>query len=147
MDGWDKVNQKNRDVLIKYLICFGVALLITLTVFWIKGFFTDNVAVNFQILSDGFTVSGLLLTLFAGLLFVSGEGALLGISYILRNVVLTFIPMGRKNHETYAQYCKRKLGQIKKPGDYCILVTGLSFLLIGIVFTVIWYTKFYNMYG
>jgi hypothetical protein len=141
------VNQKNRDLLIKYLICFGVASLITLTVFWIKGFFTDNVAVNIQILSDGFTVAGLLLTLFAGLLFVSGEGALLGISYILRNVVLTFIPMGRKNHETYAKYRERKLGQIKNPGDHCILVTGLSFLLVGIVFTVIWYTKFYNMYG
>ena len=139
------MKQENKQRLIKYLVCFTVASLITLAVFWIKGFFTDSIAVNIQILSDGFSVSGLLLTLFAGMLFISSEGALVGIAFVLRNAVLTFIPMGRKMHESYAQYRERKIGGIKKQGDHCILFTGLFFLLIGVLFTVIWYVRFYQM--
>jgi len=84
------------------------------------------------------------MTLFAGMMFISGEGALIGIGFVLRNAFLTFIPMGRKKQELYAQYRERKLKEIKKSSDHCILITGLTFLLIGIIFTVIWYAKFYN---
>ena len=139
------MKQETKSLLIKYGVCFGIASLITLSVFWMKGFFTDSIAVNIQILSDGFVVSGLLLTLFAGLLFVSGEGALLGISFVLRNVALTFVPMGRARHETYAQYRERKLGNVAKPGDHSLIFTGLLFLAVGVVFTVIWYVNFYDI--
>jgi hypothetical protein len=84
------------------------------------------------------------MTLFAGMMYVSSEGALIGIGFVLRNVVLAFIPMGRARHEKYADYRDRKLSEAKKPGLSSILVTGLSFLLIGVVLTVIWYVKFYN---
>lgn len=128
----------------KYAICFGVEALIAFLVIWSKGFFTQDTAVNIQILSDAFFVSGILMTLFAGMLYVSGEGALLGIGFVLRNVVLAFIPMGRAKHERYADYRARKLSEAKMQNDSCILVTGLFFLLIGVIFTVIWYVKFYN---
>ena len=128
-----------------YAICVGIELIIAFLVVWSKGFFTQSAAVNIQILSDAFFVSGILMTLFAGLLFVSGEGALVGISFVLRNVVLTFLPMGRARQERYADYRARKLSEAKKRNDRCILVTGLVFLFIGIVFTVIWYTVFYNL--
>ena len=85
------------------------------------------------------------MTLLAGLLFVSSEGALLGIGFILRNVVLAFIPMGRAKQERYADYRERKLSEAKKNNDKCILFTGLFFLAIGTVFTVIWYVNFYNV--
>lgn len=139
------MKQENQGLFKKYIICFCIASIITFIVFWIKGFFTDSIAVNIQILSDGFFVSGAMLTLFAGMMFISGEGALLGISFVLRNVVQAFVPMGRKYHETYAKYRERKLGKIKKSTDNCILVTGLIFLAIGIIFTVIWYMSFYNV--
>jgi len=138
------VKDENKALLIKYAICFGVASAITFIVFWIKGFFTDTLSVNIQILSDGFFVSGILLTMFAGMLYVSGEGALIGISFVLRNIVLAFIPMGRKHHEFYAEYRERKLKAMKKSSDHCILMTGLFFLLIGVILTVIWYANFYN---
>jgi len=139
------VKQEKKAILTKYGICFGVATLITVIVFWMKGFFTDSLAVNVQILSDGFSVSGILLLLFAGMMFISGEGALIGIGFVLRNIVQAFLPMGRKNHEFYAQYRERKLAEIKKSNDHCILVTGFVFLLIGIIFTAVWYVKFYNV--
>ena len=139
------MKQDKKELFIKYIICFSTATLMTLIVFWIKGFFTDNLAKNMQILSDGFVVSGLLLLLFAGMMFISGEGALIGIGFVLRNIVQAFVPMGRKHHEFYAQYRERKLRTIKKSSDHCILFTGLFFLAIGIIFTVIWYVKFYNI--
>lgn len=138
------MKENSKALFIKYIICFFVASLITFIVFWIKGFFTESTAVNIQILSDGFTVSGVMLTLFAGLMFVSGEGAFIGIGFVLRNVFLIFLPMGRKHHELYADYRERKLKQIKKVSDHSVLFTGLLFLLIGIVFTAIWYTNFYH---
>ena len=127
-----------------YAICFGIEALIAFLVIWSKGFFTDSASVNLQILSDAFFVSGILMTLFAGMLYVSGEGALIGIGFVLRNVVLAFVPMGRARHELYADYRARKLGEAKKREDRCILVTGLIFLIIGIILTVIWSAKYYH---
>ncbi len=139
------MKQETKGTLTKYAICFGVEALIAFLVIWSKGFFTESAAVNLQILSDAFFVSGVLMTLFAGLLYVSGEGALIGISFVLRNVVLTFIPMGRAKHERYADYRARKLSEGKKQDSSCILRTGLFFLVIGIILTVIWDVKFYNV--
>ena len=139
------MKQENKVTLRNYAICFGVEALIAFLVIWSKGFFTQSAAVNIQILSDAFFVSGILMTLFAGMMYVSGEGALIGIGFVLRNVVLTFIPMGRARQELYADYRARKLREAKKHNDSCILVTGLIFLFIGVVFTVIWYAAFYNV--
>ncbi|MGM9664754.1 MAG: DUF3899 domain-containing protein [Eubacteriales bacterium] len=138
------MKKENKALLVKYIICFAVASLITVAVFWSKGFFGHSVAVNIQILADGFFVSGILMTLFAGMMFISGEGALIGIGFILRSVVLTFIPMGRQKHEKYADYRERKLRGMKKTKDHSILVIGLLFLIVGIIFNIIWYVKFYN---
>ena len=139
------MEQETKVTLKKYAICFCIEALIAVLVIWSKGFFTQSVSVNIQILSDAFFVSGVLMTLFAGMLYVSSEGALIGIGFVLRNVVLTFIPMGRAKHERYADYRERKLSEAKKHNDRCILLTGLFFLAIGTVFTVIWYVKFYNV--
>ena len=138
------MKQENKVKFIKYAVCFGIEAFIAFLVIWSKGFFTSSAAVNIQILADAFFVSGVLMTLFAGMLFVSGEGALIGIGFVLRNVVLAFIPMSRARHELYADYRARKLREAKKQENSSILITGLSFLSIGIILTVIWYVKFYN---
>ena len=139
------MKEETKVTLTKYAVCFGVEALIAFLVIWSKGFFTQSAAVNLQILSDAFFVAGILMTLFAGMLFVSSEGALIGIGFVIRNVVLTFIPMGRAKHELYADYRARKMSEAKKQNDSCILVTGLFFLVIGIVLTGIWYAKYYNI--
>ena len=128
-----------------YAICFGIEALIAFLVIWSKGFFTDRAAVNLQILADAFFVPGVLMSLFAGMMYVSGEGALIGIGFVMRNVVLAFIPMGRTKHEVYADYRARKLKEAKPRGERCILVSGLVFLFIGIALSVIWSVKFYNV--
>ncbi len=138
------MEQEKKATLRNYGICVGIEVLIGFLVIWSRGFFTQSAAVNIQILSDAFFVAGILMTLFAGMLYVSGEGALIGIGFVLRNVVLTFVPMGRAKQERYADYRARKLGNAKKSNNRHIWVTGLIFLFIGIVFTVIWSVAFYH---
>lgn len=138
------MKQETKEKLRNYGICVGIEVLIAFLVIWSKGFFAHSAAVNIQILSDAFFVAGILMTLFAGMMYVSSEGALIGISFVLRNVVLAFVPMGRAKHERYADYRARKLENAKKHSNRYLLVTGLIFLFIGIAFTVIWYAAFYN---
>ena len=130
------MKQETKVKLIKYAVCFGVEILIAFLVIWSKGFFTERIAVNIQILSDAFFVAGVLMTLVAGMLVVRGEGILVGIGFVIRNAVLTFLPMGRAKHERYADYRERKLNEAKNQNDSCILVTGLFFLSLGIGFYV-----------
>jgi len=137
------MEQEKKKKLIGYTVNFVIASVITLTVFAIKGFFTDSLAVNLQILSDGFVVSGLMLLAFAGMLFISGEGGLIGIGFVLRNVLLDFLPMGRMKQEVYAKYRERKMKELKEHRDICTPVVGLIFFSIGVLFTVIWYFNFY----
>ena len=139
------MNKETKVTLRNYAICIGVELLIAFLVIWSKGFFADSAAVNVQILSDAFFVAGIVMTLFAALLYVTGEGALIGVGYVFRHVFLTFIPMGRTKYERYADYRERKLSSTKKFSEGHILVTGLAFLFIGIVLTLVWYSKFYNV--
>ena len=138
------MKEQTKATLRNYGICALIEVLIAFFVIWSKGFFAHSLAVNIQILSDAFFVSGILMTLFAGLMFVSQEGAFIGVGFVLRNVVLAFIPMGRARHEIYADYRARKLKNAKKSSNRYPLVTGLVFLFIGIVFTVIWHKVFYN---
>ena len=138
------MKEETKVSLRNYAICFCVEVLIAFLVVWSKGFFTQSTAVNIQILSDAFFVSGILTTLFAGLMYVSSEGVFIGVGFVLRNVVLTFIPMGRAKHEKYVDYRARKLSEAKKRNIRYILVPGLIFLFIGIILTVIWDQKFYN---
>ena len=137
------MEQEKKKKLIGYIVNFVIASVITLTVFAIKGFFTESLAVNLQILSDGFVVSGLMLLAFAGMLFISGEGGLIGIGFVLRNVLLDFLPMGRMKQEVYAKYRERKMKELKEHRDICTPVVGLIFFSIGVLFTVIWYFNFY----
>lgn len=139
------MKQETKVKLIKYAVCFGIEVLIAFLVIWSKGFFTESAAVNLQILADAFFVSGIIMTLFAGMLFISSEGALIGIGFVLRNVVLAFIPMGRAKHELYADYRARKLKEAKKTEIGSVLVTGLFFLVIGITLTAIWSVKYYTV--
>ena len=134
------MEKEKKALLIRYLICFCVASGIVLAVFAIKGFFTDNAKTNMQILHDAFFTAGILFVLFSGMLFLSSEGAFLGVGYVLgRAVKAVFLPFGRKDHETYAQYRERKLGTKKSSGGGAIFFTGLLFVIVSIIFLIIWY--------
>lgn len=128
-----------KSLLKKYLICLCVAMVILVVVFVIRGFFGDDIKQNIATLSDATFTVGILFLCFYGMLFISSEGGLLGISFVLVKVARAFIPMGRKDTETYAQYRERKLSKPQKKGDVCVLFTGLFFIVLSIIFIVVWY--------
>ena len=132
------MKKETKTLLIKYASCIGIATLIAFVVFIVEGFFTADAARNIQILSDGFIVSGIILTFGAALLYVSDSGLLVGVGFTVRNAFLTFVPMGRAKMETYAQYRERTLSKKKKTDVLYILIVGVSFLFLGIVFSIIW---------
>ena len=136
------MKQESKETLKKYGICFGVEIVIAFLVVWSNGFFTESAAVNLQIIADACFVAGIVMTLFAAMMYISGEGALIGVGFILRTALLTFIPMGRTKQERYIDYRARKLGEAKTRSNSHLFVTGLIFVFLGIIFTVIWYAKF-----
>lgn len=138
------MEQDKKKLLTEYLVCFAIASLIALGVFALKGFFTDSLSVNIQILADGFVVSGFMLLSAAGMMFISKEGGLISIGYILRNVFLEFIPFGRMKMEVYRKYRERKMNEMKPVENTGTLVVGLIFFSVGVLLTVIWQVKFYQ---
>ena len=139
------MEQEKKETLTKYAVCFGVEVFIAFLVIWSNGFFTGSAAVNVQILADAFFVAGIAMTMWAGMLYISGEGELIGIGFALKNAVLTFIPMGRAKQERYSDYRERKLANKKGKNNRHMFLTGLTFLFIGIILNVLWYVKFYNV--
>ena len=139
------MKEETKVTIRNYAICFGVEALLTFLVIWLKGFFTESPSENLQILSDAFFVAGILAVLYAGFVYVSGEGALIGVQFFFRNIVLAFIPMGRTKYERYGDYRERKLAERKTSNKSCILVSGLIFLFTGIILTLIWYKMYYTL--
>lgn len=135
-----QVSKNKKSLLIKYGICLGVAMAIVIFVCAINGFFSDDLSKNLRVLSDATFTASALFTMLYGLMFISSEGGFLGIGFTLgRAARALFVPGGRRDTETYAEYCERKTNAAKKTKDKCVLLTGLLFLLISIIFTVIWH--------
>lgn len=134
------MEKDKKTILWRYLLCFGIGLVFVVVVCAIGGFFQDNAKENMKLLHNAFFSVGGLMVLFSGLLYVSSEGAFLGIGYAFSWVIKSLIPLGRrKMQETYAEYRERKLSKEKKKGDHCLVFTGLLFIAVSIVFLVIWY--------
>ena len=127
-------------ILIRYLIAFCVAGFLFLSVLMIKGFFTDNAKDNMQTLIDAFFASGVLMIMFYGLLFVSSEGAFLGIGFALGRAIKMLIPFSKKPIENYQQYRDRK-AKVKtgENRDVCVLVVGLIFFITSMILLCFWY--------
>lgn len=128
-------NDNKKALLRNYLISFGVATLIVLLVLTIKSF-----EMSIAVLCDAFSTAGLLLILFCGLMYVSGEGVFVPIKFIFSRVARAFIPGARTGkEETYAQYRESQTGKKHASVNSCMFFTGLIFLLIGVIFLILWY--------
>lgn len=100
-----------------------------------QDFFSQALVDQYRILCDAFTIPGILMVLFAGLLSLSGEGALDGVGYCLSQAakILTF---RGTNTEKYADYLERRRGKRAK-GFGFLYVVGIAFLAVAVVFLVL----------
>ena len=132
--------ETKSSILIRYLVAFCVACFLFLSVLILKGFFTDNAKDNMQTLIDAFFASGVLMIMFYGLLFVSSEGAFLGIGFALGRALRMLVPFSKKPIENYGQYRERK-AKVKtgENRDTCVLVVGILFFAVSMVLLCFWY--------
>ena len=113
----------------RYLITFGVGLLMAFGVAYSKDIFAQTeLSKVFHILTDSFFVPAVLIAGFGGIIFVSNEGAFDGISYAMTS----FIDIFRKNKKNkYYTYYDYKEGKGKRDTSFgYLLVSGLVFMAI-----------------
>ena len=94
-----------------------------------------------KLISDAFAIPGLFTLLLYLLVWVSQKGAFDAISY---SVQLAFVTIFHKDTKeahlpaTYAEYCELKHKEKKKDSSY-LLISGGSFLVIGIIVMIVFY--------
>lgn len=140
------MSKENRNRVIRYAVTVAVGALIACLVYSARGGLPADISAQerYRILSDMLTVPGLLLLFAAGLIWISDQGALDGIGFILSRTIGRLIP-GRaltEKHETYGQYVERKHGEKKSRGYLCLAVVGAVFLALGAVFIYLFYQAY-----
>ena len=133
------MSERLRKNLLKYGIGGAVCLAVSLSRYFSQCTESTGLADRYRILSDGFSLPGLLL-LFSGLmLWLSNEGAFHGIGYVLRYAVQSLMFLGRRGHvETYGEYVEN---HSKKPvnGFAFLFVLAAACLLISGIFVALYY--------
>lgn len=121
----------------KLLICFGVSLAITIAVLVIKGIFSSTtVKETAMILSDSFFLGGALILVVAGLVWASDHGVSDGIGYSFSKLFNLRKRDYEEKKESYSEYKDRK--HARKSSVIEFLISGLSFVLISILFLFIY---------
>lgn len=136
------MEKETKTTLIKYLVCLCVGIAMVFVVLLIQGLFTQQGLTAqdvMKILHNAFFASGALLMLFSGLLFVAGEGAFLGIGYAMGRAVKALLPFLGRADETYAEYRERKTGKRQSGNKLCILLVGVFFFLLSLIFLILYY--------
>lgn len=127
-----------KKIIIKYSISIVFASLLVILCLWLRDITSvTDLKEKYRLLADSFSIPGLFLVLLGALIALSNEGALDGISYMLKRLGNALIPFAKKTDQKFYDYVKDK----KRVSGYAfILYTGLLFLGIGILFIVLFYT-------
>ena len=104
-----------------------------------SGFGDQNTMNRYKILCDAFTIPGLMMLMFAGLLSVSNEGALDGVSYVVKQGfrMLTFRGLGT---EKYLDFVERRRDN-RLQGYGFLYIVGAAFMVIALIFMALFYSR------
>ena len=139
-----KERKNLKGIIVRASLAFTFASAIFLTVFFLElyGPFELTWEKNrYRMLSDSFSLGGLLPILFWLLVWVSEKGAFDLIVYSVRKLFsFTFRIHPEKSNlpPTYADYVAIKKAK-RKPFHYELLIVGGAFLLLGLIFILVWY--------
>lgn len=131
------MSNKVKSNLLKYGItgtaCAGVAA---------YHVFSQNIGVLplmevYRVLCDAFFLPGILLVFSGLLIWLSNQGAMDALGYMLKSVVRFLIPGPGPKHEKYGDYVQRRREK-NVTGYGFVLIVGLISLAIAIVFNVLY---------
>lgn len=125
--------------IIKYAIAFGIAFIMALGVSFLKSlYWLDSTVEVMSALSDCFVVPGLLFILFGLLIVCSNGGTFDMLGFGLKKVILLFkIHQTEQDKEGFYEYRKRK--QEHKRSFAYIIIVGVFYLIIGLIFYILYY--------
>lgn len=123
---------------IKYVATVVVGAVIALLVCILKGLFkTTDQATILRILSDAFTVAGILLFGFGMLSLVAKEGVFDGISYsfrTMRKIRRNYVD-DEKSPKSYYEY--KEAAKKKRKIAWHLVIVGLGYIAVAIVFIIL----------
>lgn len=135
------MSKKAKLILRKYGICF--ALVVAFAAAFMSAQDLENIQPVdlYRLLSDAFTVPGVLLVGIGGMVWLSGEGALNGLMYCLKSLKRLIPGKGADKMGTYADYVAERQG--KKTGGYgFLIISGAVSLAISLVFLALFYSVY-----
>ncbi len=128
----------------KAAVKYGLSILLGMGMVWVV---QNNYGYNsgmepvqrYLVLCNAFTIPGTILLMVGILVFISGTGALDGITYALRWLRLTLLPFGKQPR--YDEYVKARRERKKVSGGF-LMISGALFLAVAIVFLVLFYSVY-----
>lgn len=132
------MSQEKKVRLYSYGITGGVSLLLAAVYILLRDFGSLGWKERFLVLSDAFTVPGILLLCIGAMCWISAKGGLDGMAYILKYVAAMLIPGKRFEVRKYSDFVLEREGK-RRSGFGFLLITGLVCLAITAVFLVLYY--------
>ena len=129
--------------IIKYAIALLVGAGLLFLYMWLNEFsqVTDT-AEKYRMLTDAFSIPGIILIMVGGLVFASTDGFFDMITFGLSKAKSMLIPFSKKSNETFYDYKERK-SKNRLSGYSFLFFTGIAYLTVGIIFLILFY-KAYN---
>ena len=132
---------KIKGIITKYFIALAVGAAMCLTVIYANDLATHTLVDKYRILTDAFSIPGIILIMVGALVYVSTEGFFDMLSYALGRFAKTLIPFSEKSKETFLEYKTRK-SQERFTGYSFLFFTGIAFLVVAGVFMILFYVTF-----
>ncbi len=128
------MTERTKIQLLKYGGAVAVGLLMTVAYLASTQFLEQPLADMLRLLSDGFMLPGFLMVALGCMIWMSNDGMLDGVTFVLSRAVKFLLPFGRgEKDENYGDYVKRQ--REKNIHGYGFLfVTGGVFLAISLIF-------------
>lgn len=132
------MSEKGKSNLLKYGITIAVCIIMSLFYIILRDFPQQELAENYRILCDSFTVPGVLALLSGALIAVTNEGALDGITYACGTAFKALLPGGRLKIEKYYDYVQRKKEKRIKGYGFLFVVGGV-WMALALLFMILFY--------
>ena len=126
--------------LIKSGVASVVGILLAVAFILSSGFGEESLMNRYKILCDAFTIPGLLMLMFAVLISVSNEGALDGLSYVVKQGfrMLTFRGLGTEKYLDFVESRREK----RVRGYGFLYIVGAVFMAIALIFMALFYSLY-----
>lgn len=126
---------------IRIVVTLFIAIVMCVAILLVNGMFWAETSLELmKDLCDGFCITGFLLIAFGLLLFIGNDGTFTMLSYAVKKMFVIFKKDNRLG--TYYDYKKNKIDN-PSPFKYLLLV-GMIFMAIGIVFLLIFMSIYPN---